>query len=294
MFQLTLRDVDNDKVTLELNENQIKLVESRINRSFYVRFKKEKILKEIDDAENGKRLEDIAKKYSLCDTCSFDGINLYGVKQILKVVVESLYKYPKLRSKLCFIGTHYELEKLLIRMKHGDKEVLNAFNLQYICTEENAKKLGFLIHDTLTQLINDHENYVATAMFAFGLFDAILLDKNDYDSYAYLEFIKQLRTNEAVGFHPKGCHTPESVVYHELGHLLDDICELSKNIEFKTYYESLTSEKIKCGLSKYACTSPKEFIAEAFAEFMCNPNPRPIAKKVGELLDKAYFTDSVT
>jgi hypothetical protein len=29
-----------------------------------------------------------------------------------------------------------------------------------------------------------------------------------------------------------------------------------------------------------------EFFAEAFAEYLHNPNPRPIAKKFGERLDK--------
>ena len=54
----------------------------------------------------------------------------------------------------------------------------------------------------LTQLINNHESYVATAMSAFCLFDAILLDKNDYEGNAYMEFVKQLCANEADGFHP--------------------------------------------------------------------------------------------
>ena len=78
-------------------------------------------------------------------------------------------------------------------------------------------------------------------------------------------------------------------MYHELGHLLDDMCGLSENAEFKTYYESLTVGDIKYGLSEYACTSPKEFIAEAFAECMCNLMPRRIAMQVGKLMDTAYL-----
>lgn len=288
MYCLTLYGIDNEEITLELNETQIKLLESRLGRSFYKCCKKEKILNEIDEAGNGKTLECIAKKYYLCDACSFDGINLYGAKRILKVVAEALYRYPKLRSKLCFIGTHHELEKMVAKMQLGDKEVLNAFNLQYICTEETAKKLGGLMHDILTQLINNHESYVATAMSAFGLFDSMLLDKNDYEGYAYLEFTKQLCVNEADGFHPQGCNTPESIVCHELGHLLDDICGLNENEEFKIFYKNLSAENIRYGLSEYACTSSKEFIAEAFAEFMCNPRHREISTRVGELLNKNY------
>lgn len=279
-----------DKVVLKLNKEQRALLESRFARAFYVRCKKEKLLCEIDNAGTYTELEKIAEKYYLCDTCSFGDINLYGVKRILKVVVEILYKYPKLRSKLCFIGTHHGMEKLLARLEEGDKDVLDSFNLQYICTVENAKNLGGFIHKMLAGIISGHDGYIATAMSAYGLFDAILLDRNDYDGYAYLQFISGLRRNEAEGFHPKGCHTPESVVYHELGHLLDDMCALSENSDFKDYYGSLDRDGIKSGLSEYALESPSEFIAEAFAEFMCNPSPRPIAAKVGELLDGVYKT----
>lgn len=292
VFHLTLCGVNDEKVTLELNEKQYTLIESRITRSFYVRCAKDKILSEIDNAGNYAFLENIAKRYYLCDACSFDGINLYGVKRLLKVIVEVLYKYPKLRSKLCFIGTHHAMERLLVKMEQGDKEILNNFNLQYICSTENAEKLGGIAHSILTRLIDEHERYVATAMCAFGLLDAVLLDKNDYEGYAYLEFISGLRKNEAMGFHPKGCHTPESVVYHELGHLLDDMCGLSESPDFKAYYDTLTTGDIKYGLSEYANESPKEFIAEAFAEYMCNPKIRPIARRVGELLNKAYISIS--
>lgn len=291
-YALTLYGNYGNKVTLELNEKQYTLIESRITRSFYVRCAKDKILSEIDNAGNYAILENIAKKYYLCDASSFDGINLYGVKRLLKVIVEVLYKYPKLRSKLCFIGTHHAMERLLVKMEQGDKEILNDFNLQYICSVENAEKLGGIVHSILTRLIDEHEGYVATAMCAFGLLDAVLLDKNDYEGYAYLEFVSGLRRNEAMGFHPKGCHTPESVVYHELGHLLDDMCGLSESPDFKAYYDTLTTGDIKYGLSEYANESPKEFIAEAFAEYMCNPKIRPIARRVGELLNKAYADTS--
>ena len=287
-FRLALYGADGESVVLELNEEQAALLESRAARSFYVRSPKEKLLYEIDNAGSYIELEEIARKYYLCDACGFSDINFYGAKRILKVIVEILYKYPKLRSKVCFIGTHHGMEKLLLRLEEGDKDVLDDFNLQYICTNENAKSLGKLIHKMLSALIIKHEGYVATAMSALGLFDAILLDKNDYDGYAYLQFVSELRRNEAIGFHPKGCNTPESVVYHELGHLLNDMCGLADDPDFKEYYGSLDRGEIKMGLSEYALESPAEFIAEAFAEYMCNPNPRAIAKKVGELLDAAY------
>ena len=287
-YRFTLNGVDGETVELLLNEQQIKLMTARFDRSFFKRCQKSVILTAIDDAHNTAALEAIAKKYYLCDVCGFSDINLYGVKRILKVIVEALYKYPKLRSKLCFIGTHHTLGKMFERMERGDEDVLKAFNLHYVCNRDNAQKLGHIITNVLNSLIGDHEDYIATAMCAFGLFDALLLDKNDFDGYAYLQVVSDLRANEVSGFHPKGCNSVEFVVYHELGHLLDDMCCLYTSAPFTRYFSTLTPNDIETGLSRYALESPKEFIAEAFAEYMCNSSPRPIAIRTVELLDAAY------
>lgn len=287
-YRLTLNGVDGERVELELTENQLELINSRFDRAFFVRCKKEIILQAIDDARNTAALEALAKKYYLCDACAFDDINVYGVKRVLKVVVEALYRYPKLRAKLCFIGTHQRLERLFNKMEKGDEEVLKSFNLQYICTKENAEKLGRIIKNILKSMIDNHEGYVATAMCAYGLFDALMLDKNDYEGYAYVNCLSDLRYSEANGFHPKGCHTTEYVIYHELGHLLDDMCNFYQSAEFARFYGGLTAGEIATGLSQYALHSPKEFIAEAFAECMCNAEPRQIAAKTLALLDTAY------
>lgn len=132
------------------------------------------------------------------------------------------------------------------------------------------------------------KKYVATALYAFGLLDAVLLDRHDYNSNAYLDLLVDVQYAEKVGFHPKKCNTPESLIFHELGHLLDNMCGLSENSEFKAYYRTLTNSAIKDGLSEYALTSMDEVIAEAFAEYMCNPTPRPIALKIGQMLDRLY------
>ena len=287
-YRFTLNGVDGESVDLELTEQQLKLMLSRFDRAFFIRCKKEIILQAIDDAHNTTDLEAIAKKYYLCDACSFSDINLYGVKRILKVLVEALYKYPKLRSKLCFVGTHHTLERLFQQMEEGNEEVLRKFNLHYVCTPDNAQKLGHIIHNTLTSVISNHEGYIATAMCAYGLFDALLLDKNDFEGYAYLQVVSDLRKNEAIGFHPQACNSVEFVVYHELGHLIDDMCSFYTSDAFTSYYSTLTAMDIATGLSEYALESPKEFIAEAFAEYMCNPTPRPIAKRTVEMLDAAY------
>lgn len=287
-YRFTLFGKDNERVEIELNETQLLLIESRLKRSFYVRCKKERVLQEIGAAESCADLERVAKKYYFCDVCCFTGMNLYGVKRVLNVIAEALYKYPKLRSKLCFIGTVHGMEKLVAKMENGKQEVLNDFCLQYICSQENARKLGKAIRKIMKNLIEKNDGYIALAMCVYGLFDSILLDRNDYGGYSYIGFVSNLRKNEEIGFHPAGSRAPEFVVYHELGHLLDDLCRLSENAAFSSYHKSLSAGEIKTGLSGYALESPKEFIAEAFGEYMVSPAPRPIAARIGEMLDKAY------
>ncbi len=288
IFRLTLRGLNGEEEVLWLDEKQLALIEFKRTRSFFIRCKKERVIQAIEEAKDCAELEGVAKKYDLCDTCCFQDINFYGVKRILKVIIEALYKYPKLRSKISFLGTHDALDRLLGKMEEGDTNTLRAFDLQYICTQDNTRKLGRMIRNILKDIMARSDNYVATAMCAFGLLDAVLLDKNDYDGYAYVEFVAKLRMDERTGFHPKGCHSPESIVFHELGHLLDNMCGFSENEEFKSYYESLLEDEIRAGLSEYALTSPRECIAEAFAEYMCNTKPREISLRIGRLLDRAY------
>ena len=95
-----------------------------------------------------------------------------------------------------------------------------------------------------------------------------------------------LAISEKYGYHPKGCNTIESVIDHEMGHLLDAEYGVSKTKQIKNLKNGLTSTEIKKGLSEYATRSESEFIAEAWTEFLNNKEPRPIAKYVGSLIVK--------
>jgi hypothetical protein len=74
------------------------------------------------------------------------------------------------------------------------------------------------------------------------------------------------------------------------------IIKLSQEVQDKVLKElNLTENDIAKNLSGYAIDKkatgrhqPAEFVAEAFAEYMDSPNPRPIARKVGEIL-KSYL-----
>ena len=105
------------------------------------------------------------------------------------------------------------------------------------------------------------------------------------------EYDKQeiaVRRNVDDGFHPKGCDTVGALFDHEIGHQLDSLLSVSKSQRFRAYYDPLSKDSIKDGLSEYATWNEKEFIAEAWCEYMNNPNPREHARFVGDLIMDMY------
>lgn len=103
----------------------------------------------------------------------------------------------------------------------------------------------------------------------------------DYD-----KMTQSLVNDVKSGFHPVGCDTVKSVFDHEMGHQLDYALGLNKDKDLMDYYRSLTNTDIRDGLSKYATKNEKEFIAEAYAEYLNNPEPRPIAQTVGQIIEE--------
>jgi hypothetical protein len=87
------------------------------------------------------------------------------------------------------------------------------------------------------------------------------------------------------GIFPKGTAVG-SLVTHEVGHALDEMLNLAKDDELKKLYNP--AESIK-ELSYYAATGGfEEFIAEAISEYVSSETPRPLCKKVGEIVDRKY------
>lgn len=93
-------------------------------------------------------------------------------------------------------------------------------------------------------------------------------------------------------WHPVGTNTIKGVADHEFGHALWHRLGLNKGDSkgplkeyIEKYLRTHSKEQVKNVLSHYANTGPGEFFAEAYSELQNNPKPRPLARKIGELLD---------
>lgn len=130
----------------------------------------------------------------------------------------------------------------------------------------------------------------------WGKYEGITFNKKWASSYD--DFAQAIARDIKTGWHPLGVEDPASVLTHEFGHQLDYYLK-DKGIRswIDTMYADMRQQAaglIKSGktsreaygslLSAYANENSNEFFAEAFAEWVHSPNPRPIAKAVGEKL----------
>lgn len=89
---------------------------------------------------------------------------------------------------------------------------------------------------------------------------------------------------------PEGTENPVSVLIHEFGHSIDYFLE-SKGLRNRYLTPitkaALADPNLANELSRYGTTNDREVIAEAFAEYRMNPNPRKWARLVGEAIENA-------
>lgn len=113
-------------------------------------------------------------------------------------------------------------------------------------------------------------------------------------SRSYKDTIEGVKRDVGIKWHPVGCERPRSIIDHELGHKMDELLGLSNDLQFLDMYRDICkngNQFVIDNLSEYAVKGKvpiAEFIAEAWSEFLCNPNPRDIAKRVGNYILDLY------
>lgn len=108
----------------------------------------------------------------------------------------------------------------------------------------------------------------------------------------YARFAASAKREVEKKFHPIGSETPvANVVTHEFGHSVDYFLEKhdlrGEYLPLVQGYLGKGEDWLKENLSVYAAKNDREVIAEAFAEYIHNPQPREVAQKVGKALDAA-------
>lgn len=277
-------------IELRLDETQCRLMESRATRVFLKRCPETMLFDKIEQTRSATELESIGVEYGLCDYCSLSDLNLETASLFLSAIAKVSYKFPRIRSKLCYIGSKSGYVKALRELCRLNRDTIKRFQIQHICSDKAIIDLasrGLNIVDS-TEYGKKDDNVLAQAFSLCGILDAVVLDESDFSGLGYKRLCTQLMENARDGFHPKGCEKPDYVIYHEFGHMLDYLCGLNEDGDFQRYYQSFSKKQIACDVSQYAATNAQEFFAEAFAEYMCSVTPREEALYLGKFLESKY------
>ena len=127
----------------------------------------------------------------------------------------------------------------------------------------------------------------------------IAINERHYSNHEKL--IESYERDLKAGFHPANT-TYSAILTHEVGHAIDDYLTNTLHAagisgwKPKWVSAALRPKVMRaCGLkisdieqsvSGYAMQNHFEWFAECFAEYMESPNPRPVAKKFGEMLEE--------
>lgn len=204
---------------------------------------------------------------------SLSSLSIKQAEEVVEALRVIFYKYPDLKNSLCAIG--------------DAESINNQMNLISFSVNPNAK---------WENLSPDNANMSMCTLKYQGLNILKLLSMPSI-IFAGLsfeeEFLKgnawELKMSKAVelGVVTKYTGTTKGIVYHEIGHLLDKILNISESKEFDRIL-SYKKWNILTEIDFHAGASLKELLAEAFSEYIANPNPSELVSLLGQLIDKKY------
>jgi hypothetical protein len=208
-------------------------------------------------------------------------------------------RYPEMNERTKFIGTAQERNRQLIA-RVTDKQVAD-----YLAAYQ-GRPLPYTVDAYRKAAVNRLRkgpakplgpNTVAqSSNGSWGPQEGIAFNEKWAKDYKAL--VDANARSVKAGWHPVGTENPVSNFTHEFGHQIDNlITEKGLRGEINGLWDKWRKDAImsrtgmdfqRGTLSEYASKTPQEFVAEAFSEYIHNPNPRPLAKEVGEAIERAF------
>lgn len=250
---------------------------------------------EFAPAKTIKEADEYAKTVLGVPNVSYKGVDIDTANEWNCGLADSFGRFPELKNNFGFVGEAHERNigvKPLIRQYYADIVARKYPDLP----PDLAKK--FVDTNTSKAMrslsVSKHsmaQSWSPPADLPFGSYRGVTVNR-DFGKNAD-DFAKALMNDVNIKFHPAGCDTIRSVLDHEIGHQLDDILGISGVPEVQRLFDVRTKQQITDDLSRYAWDNGNkkrysEMIAEAWAEYCNNPEPREIAKAVGEAIERRY------
>lgn len=277
------------EVSYKLDKQQKELLDIREKRQMYMLCSESKLHSMIGASICESELISLTKKYGICDVCDFSGLHISVSKRLLDRVVEVMYRYPRLRSRICFLGSRKGYLDLVDKLISADDAEIKSLGIQYIFSKENTRQIGQAIKELFdSQILKSDEVLLAQTILTGGAVDGIMIDDRVFGARDIRQAKIDLEKSVLVSHSPNGCDSIDGPIYHEIGHTLDFLCAVANDEQLLAEYNSLSALDIQNNLSGYATSSIREFIAEGFSEYMSSATPRTLAKHIVEAIDRCY------
>lgn len=298
--EILRRDYSREKVRiLNITESP---KNNRLNFKIDLNSIKEKVLTFFEDkgiikkepieyikANSITEAEDFLKNKLKIPNVSYKGVDLEIANQFNMSLFNNITRFPKLRDRISFIG-------------NNEQYMQYAFPLyREYCYKNYSKKIA---EDSILSFETDNLSYqkeninglLTTDLYEkeFSFLSTVFCHDKFCSDIKILEPLLQL--NKKQQEHPPYCDTPKALMDHEMGHIIDDILNLSNNPkvqDFLDWYLDKPRLVMTRALSGYAYDENakgkySEAIAEAWAEYCNNPEPRKVALFIGEEIENEY------
>ena len=249
---------------------------------------------EFEPAKTIKEAEEYAKGTLGIPNVSYKGVDVTTANEWNRGLSATFRRFPELKENFGFVGECHERNKALkpvAKNSYLDELIKNNPSLPKEQLEPFAEKKVRALMRNVSVGKNTYAQSWSPSRPDFVQFRGVTVNKEWGKSSS--TFLEALQNDVSKKWHPEGCSSIRSVLDHEVGHQLDSLLGISNLPEIKSLFDSRSQAQITEGLSTYAWNNQNankygEMIAEAWAEYCNNPEPREIAKTVGSRIILEY------
>lgn len=249
---------------------------------------------EFEPAKTIKEAEEYAKGTLGIPNVSYKGVDVTTANEWNRGLSDTFRRFPELKENFGFVGECHERNKALkpvAKNSYLDELIKNNPSLPKEQLEPFAEKKVRALMRNVSVGKNTYAQSWSPSRPDFVQFRGVTVNKEWGKSSS--TFLEALQNDVSKKWHPEGCSSIRSVLDHEVGHQLDSLLGISNLPEIKSLFDSRSQAQITEGLSTYAWNNQNtnkygEMIAEAWAEYCNNPEPREIAKTVGSRIILEY------
>ena len=240
------------------------------------------------------KAEEYARNVLGIPNVSYNGVDVEVANEWNRGLKDTFDKFPELKKRFGFVGEIHERNKGLKPLVVKYNTDLYKRKFPNVSSPELSSYIDVAVKDFMSK-VNVSSKVVAQSFFTdiadYSPYFGVSINSSfGKDTAAFMEGLKKAVNTKK---HPVGCTTIRSVLDHEIGHQLDKLLGVRNMPEIQKLFNERNIRQMTDELSEYAWNNKNknkyaEMIAEAWAEYCNNPNPREIAATIGKTIEEEY------